>query len=169
MTQTIQLNRQEESFWMKQLSGYASKQRQHPHNSETVTEKRMKLQQEYGPSVTTQLDDLLRMRRDQQWSLAAYQKAAIDAMLAYLVDDNDLIPDQVPGIGLLDDAKVIASVAHRLHQSLAGFQEYERFRQTYAHGHSYSPQDWQRFKAQEVRSSNRQRRLRRVTTRTHSV
>jgi len=166
MQHHITMNSKEERFWIDQLEGYA-RFALHRGDHQPVELERKKQQlraQGFEPAVTESLEDLLRMRLDTQWSLATYQKGAIDAMLAYLVEENDVIPDSVPGIGLLDDAMVIMAVAQRVQHTLNAFREYENFKTHYAHGRHFSPADWKRLKAQEVRSNNRIRRLRRIST-----
>ena len=165
MQHHITMNSSEEHYWIDQLEGYARCARYQSGYQDTELENKkiQLLEQGFEPVVIENLAALVRMRFDPLWNLATEQKGAIDAMLAYLVEEDDVIPDHVPGIGLLDDAMVIVAVANRLQQTLAAFCDYENFKTHYAHGHQFTPDDWKRLKAQEVRSSNRVRRLRRIS------
>ena len=53
------------------------------------------------------------------WSIAA-----IVAALLYVVNPFDLIPDAIPGIGLIDDAFVIAACWHMIERDLLAYQEW---------------------------------------------
>ena len=167
MPHSTDISRQAERFWLKQLSAYrACFQQTQGEHVKTLAEKIKTLQdQHFDGSVVDRLNGLLRMRKSKAWELSAEQQELIDAMQAYLIEEDDVVPDSVPGIGLMDDAMVIAVVAKRLQRPLARFCEYEDFYQRYAsHGHRLTVADWKRLKAQEVRSHNRIRRLRRIST-----
>jgi uncharacterized membrane protein YkvA (DUF1232 family) len=60
--------------------------------------------------------------RDVPWETIAYAMGA----LLYVVDPLDLIPDAIPGVGLLDDAAVIAFVVKSLTDDLEDFRRWER-------------------------------------------
>ena len=49
----------------------------------------------------------------------------IVAALSYLVDPFDLIPDETPFLGFVDDAAVIEFVADRTRQTLDDFMAWE--------------------------------------------
>ena len=46
--------------------------------------------------------------------------------LAYLCDPEDLIPDDIPGIGMLDDAVMIELVFRELRHELDAYQDFMR-------------------------------------------
>jgi len=52
--------------------------------------------------------------------------AAVLAALIYLVNPLDLVPDLVPGLGLLDDAVVVAWVIRQVRRDLDAFLAWER-------------------------------------------
>ena len=54
--------------------------------------------------------------------------ASIAAALLYLLSPVDLVPDFIPGIGLLDDVAVLGLVLHALSQDLAAFRVWEQTR-----------------------------------------
>jgi uncharacterized membrane protein YkvA (DUF1232 family) len=74
------------------------------------------------------LETLLAMAGDEQWPLRARERAPILAGLAYLCDPEDLIPDDIPGIGMLDDAVMIELVFQELRHELEAYEDYRRFR-----------------------------------------
>lgn len=74
------------------------------------------------------LHDLIEMVADADWSLAPRERAPVLAALAYLCDPEDLIPDDIPGIGLLDDAVMIELVFHELRHEIAAYRDFVRYR-----------------------------------------
>src|SRR4029453_7728735 len=50
---------------------------------------------------------LVQMLEDKVWELSGADRARITNALAYFADPDDIIPDNVPGFGFLDDAVVI--------------------------------------------------------------
>jgi hypothetical protein len=49
--------------------------------------------------------------------------------LAYFAEQTDLVPDQIPGLGLLDDAIMIELVAQELAPELEAYRAFCRFRE----------------------------------------
>jgi uncharacterized membrane protein YkvA (DUF1232 family) len=81
--------------------------------------------------VTARLDNLetmLAMLSDADWPLTATERNPMLAALAYLCDPEDIIPDDIPGIGLLDDAVMIELVFRELQHEIEAYQDFSRFR-----------------------------------------
>lgn len=74
------------------------------------------------------LEVLLNMIRDEQWQLDEQQEQAIVAALAYFVEDNDLIADQIPGLGFLDDAIYIELVLREFEKLLQDYSDFCQLR-----------------------------------------
>lgn len=53
---------------------------------------------------------------------------SLAAALLYVVSPIDLMPDFIPGIGLIDDAAVLALLLHSIAQDLAAFRVWEQSR-----------------------------------------
>lgn len=53
---------------------------------------------------------------------------SLAAALLYIVIPMDLLPDFIPGIGLIDDAAVLALLLHSIAQDLAAFRVWEQSR-----------------------------------------
>jgi uncharacterized membrane protein YkvA (DUF1232 family) len=75
------------------------------------------------------LETLLAMVSDAQWPLDERERNPILSGLAYLCDPEDLIPDDIPGIGMLDDAVMIELVFRELRHELDAYKDYREFRQ----------------------------------------
>ncbi len=56
--------------------------------------------------------------------------ASLAAAILYVVSPVDLIPDFIPGIGLIDDAAVLTFLLHSMAQDLDAFRTWERTRAT---------------------------------------
>jgi uncharacterized membrane protein YkvA (DUF1232 family) len=54
--------------------------------------------------------------------------ASVAAALLYVLSPVDLVPDFIPGIGLIDDMAVLALLLHALAQDLAAFRAWEQTR-----------------------------------------
>ena len=52
--------------------------------------------------------------------------ASLAAALFYIISPMDLLPDFIPGIGLLDDAAVLGLLLHSIAQDLAAFRVWEQ-------------------------------------------
>jgi uncharacterized membrane protein YkvA (DUF1232 family) len=76
------------------------------------------------------LETLLAMINDPDWPLDDDERNPVLAGLAYLCDPEDLIPDDIPGIGMLDDAVMIELVFRELRHELDAYGEYLEFRES---------------------------------------
>jgi len=54
--------------------------------------------------------------------------ASLAAALLYVVSPIDLVPDFIPGIGMIDDVVVLALLLQSLAQDLAAFRAWEQTR-----------------------------------------
>ncbi len=74
------------------------------------------------------LQKLLEMLADPDWRLEERERGPVLAALAYLCDPEDLIPDSIPGIGLLDDAVMIELVFQELRHEIEAYNDFVSFR-----------------------------------------
>ena len=87
---------------------------------------------QHGTRLKGVLDDLLVLiRLLRAWANGGYRAVpwrtlvVASAAVLYFVNPLDVIPDQLPGIGYLDDASVIAAVATLLRDDLRRFARWE--------------------------------------------
>jgi len=80
------------------------------------------------------METLLTMLTDPDWPLDPDERSPVLAALAYACDPEDIIPDEIPGIGLLDDAVMVELVFHELEHELAAYEDFRRFRKTLPRG-----------------------------------
>ena len=74
------------------------------------------------------LQILLNMIRDDEWKLSEEERHSIRSALYYFIDPEDVIPDDIPGIGFLDDAIYAEIVVQELQSEISSYQEFCQFR-----------------------------------------
>ncbi|MGI9591652.1 MAG: YkvA family protein [Myxococcota bacterium] len=107
------------------------------------------------------LDQLIEMLRDQDWRLEGRDRARILDALAYFVEEDDVIPDKVPGIGYLDDAIMIELVVRELKHEIEAYEDFCEYRRRLPKTEADSKLD-ERRKALQARMRRRRRRERAV-------
>ena len=74
---------------------------------------------------------LLKAWKDSSYrGLSVRTLAVLVAALIYVLSPVDLMPDFIPGIGLIDDAAVLAFLLHSMAQDLAAFRAWEQSRRS---------------------------------------
>ncbi len=74
------------------------------------------------------LETLYSMLADPDWPLRDGERSPVLAALAYVCDPEDIIPDNIPGIGLLDDAVMIELVFRELRHEIEAYEDFLGFR-----------------------------------------
>lgn len=70
------------------------------------------------------LRQMIEMLKDDDWKLEGEDRQNVLNALIYFADENDMIPDNIPGIGLLDDAIMIDLAAGELSAELEAYVEF---------------------------------------------
>ena len=78
-------------------------------------------------AVTT-LEDMIEMLGDDEYALPKKQRSEIGAALSYFANPEDLIPDQIPGLGFLDDAIMIKILEAEFVYEIKGYRKFRKFR-----------------------------------------
>jgi len=76
------------------------------------------------------LETMHAMLTDPDWSLRDSERGPVLAALAYVCDPEDIIPDDIPGIGLLDDAVMIELVFRELRHEIDAYEDFLAFRRS---------------------------------------
>jgi len=76
------------------------------------------------------LEIMIKMLEDHEWRLPADDASKVLNALAYFCEPEDLIPDQVPGIGFLDDAIMIELVVAELRHEIEAYMDFCSFRES---------------------------------------
>lgn len=72
---------------------------------------------------------MMQMISDVEWRLPHEEVSRVLNALAYFTDPDDLIPDEIPGLGYLDDAIMIELVVRELVHEIDAYQDFCAFRQ----------------------------------------
>lgn len=74
------------------------------------------------------LEDLLGVLDDEDYAAPASVHRSVLAALAYFADAKDVIPDDIPMVGFLDDAIMIKMVEEELRHEIWGYRKFCKFR-----------------------------------------
>ena len=109
-----------------------------------------------------QLDTLISMVVDDGWGLIEDDRERVLAALSYFSEPQDLIPDDTPGLGFLDDAIMIEIVCKALEHEIQAYREFLIFRATENNrrGDNAPVQraDWLEQRRQQLHARMRRRR-----------
>ena len=75
-----------------------------------------------------QLETMIAMLTDLEWRLPEQDASHVLNALAYFCEPEDLIPDDLPGLGYLDDAIMVNLVARELRHEIDAYVDFCRFR-----------------------------------------
>ena len=84
-----------------------------------------------SPFVARRIDcvgRLIAMLEDPEWSLPEPERSRVLDGLAYVAEANDLVPDNLPVLGMLDDAIMLELVLRELKHELDGYEEFDAYR-----------------------------------------
>lgn len=123
-----------------------------------------------SPFVARRIDRvgrLIAMVQDAEWQLPEPERTHVLEGLAYVADAQDLVPDNTPVLGLVDDAIMLELVLRELKHELDGYEEFDDFRREQAAYHDkpgthrpVSRDDWLESKRLALHERIRQRRER---------
>jgi len=102
------------------------------------------------------LETVLAMLSDADWTLDAQERNPLLGALAYLCDPEDIVPDDIPGIGLLDDAVMIELAFRELCHEIEAYEDFVAFRLALARRPARGKRDPQ---AQAARLARRRAQL----------
>jgi len=74
------------------------------------------------------LGALVAMLRDEEWALASQERRKVVTALAYFADPQDMIPDDIPVLGYIDDAIMIELVVSELKHEIDAFEDFCKYR-----------------------------------------
>jgi len=105
---------------------------------------------------------LIEMLSDIDWRLPHKEARRVLNALAYFTEPEDLIPDNIPGIGYLDDAIMIELVVRELRHEIEAYEDFRRFRERVraqkGRRAGVSREEWLENRRKELHSRMRRRR-----------
>lgn len=105
---------------------------------------------------------LIQMVRDEEWNLPEPEGSHVLNSLAYFCEPEDLIPDEVAGLGFLDDAIMVELVVRELKHEIDAYHDFCSFRAARDAGdHDLVDRaEWLAARRQALQSRMRNRRRR---------
>lgn len=85
---------------------------------------------DFVKSRLSSLERLIRALQDDEWQIPDDEKTEILTSLAYFSEPHDLVPDNIPGLGYLDDAIMIELVIQDMSLDLEAYEAFCSFRST---------------------------------------
>lgn len=109
------------------------------------------------------LETLIGMVMDSGWGLVEEDRKRVVEALSYFAEAEDLIPDEIPGLGFLDDAIMVEIVSTELHHEIQAYRDFVVFRAAESarlgeQADEIARSDWLETRRQQLHSRMRRRR-----------
>ena len=101
-----------------------------------LTEVRKRNVPEFVTEWLDKLATLIAMLTDREWDLPKRERDRVRSALCYFSDPQDLIHDDIPGLGFLDDAIMVKLLVRELRHEIDAYEDFCHFRQD---GYKHSP------------------------------
>lgn len=85
---------------------------------------------EFVKSRMNSLSTLIEAVQDEEWHMPEDEKSDIMTSLVYFSEPHDLVPDEIPVLGYLDDAIMIELVIQDMSLDLKAYKQFCSFRST---------------------------------------
>ncbi len=114
-----------------------------------------------------ELTIIIDMLKDDEWALPKDIRGRVLSSLAYFSDPDDIIPDDIPVLGYLDDAIMVQLVVAELGPEIDAYTEFCEYRRNEGkrRGDDVSREEWLAAKRTELHTRMRRRRSRRGSRR----
>jgi len=100
------------------------------------------------------LEAMTKLFHDEEWQLPKDDREQLLATFIYFGDPEDLIPDDIPGIGYLDDVIMIELLLREMHHVRDAYEDFCSYRRDYDKSHP-GEQD-QQLRDKEISIKRRQ-------------
>jgi uncharacterized membrane protein YkvA (DUF1232 family) len=81
-----------------------------------------------------ELESLINMLTDEEWHLPEGDRERLLATFVYFADPEDILPDDIPVIGYLDDVIIIELVVRELQHVRVAYEDFCQFRDEFDSG-----------------------------------
>jgi uncharacterized membrane protein YkvA (DUF1232 family) len=113
----------------------------------------------------TKLEAMINMVKDTSWGLSDDDRKRVVSALAYFAEPDDVIPDNVPVLGFLDDAIMIELCQRELQHEIDAYEDFVTYRHREANARGVDVAqvqmqrvDWLEAQRQELQARMRSRR-----------
>ncbi len=108
------------------------------------------------------IESLVDMLRDEEWGLEAKERKDVVNALIYLAEPEDIIPDEMPVLGYIDDAIMIELVVKELIHEIEAYRDFCAYRKAAPKekAQNYTREDWLDAKRRQLFARMRRRRSR---------
>lgn len=118
---------------------------------------------EFVRSRLDAVENLVAMAADEGWALGDEDRSRVVSALTYFADPEDLIPDNIPVLGFLDDAIMIEVVQQVLRPEIEAYADFCNYREGEAASRGADAsklgrEDWLEDRRAELQARMRQRR-----------
>jgi uncharacterized membrane protein YkvA (DUF1232 family) len=144
----------------KETAGQVSEQEILQRAEAMVSEVRAQQVPAFVQQRLERLAAMIDMAKDEEWALASQERKNVLAALAYFADPHDMIPDNIPVLGYIDDAIMIELVVSELKHEIEAFEDFCRYRagEKSRSRSDLSREDYLAIKRRELHSRMRRRR-----------
>ncbi len=81
------------------------------------------------------IESMLQMLADDEWQLPKSDRERLLAMFIYFADPEDILPDDIPVIGFLDDVIVVELIMRELKHVREAYDDFCEYRQSFDDEH----------------------------------
>ena len=82
-----------------------------------------------------EIESFIQMLTDDEWQLPDADRERLLAMFIYFADPEDILPDDIPVIGYLDDVIVIELIMQELQHVREAYEDFNNFRKSFDKEH----------------------------------
>lgn len=86
---------------------------------------------DFVESRLPQLDSMIQMLLDDEWAMHADDREHLLSAFVYFGDPEDILPDNIPVIGYLDDVIIVELVADELEHARQAYVDFCAFRESF--------------------------------------
>ncbi len=110
-----------------------------------------------------ELEAMIQMLMDDEWQLPARDREHLLSAFVYFGDPEDILPDDIPVIGYLDDVIIVELVARELQHAREAYEDFCAYREEFDAEHAKSDPAIRRDRLDKRRQQLHLRMQRRAT------